>query len=131
MINLNPLMTKFATMQVEFMTWRRGELVGTDREGNRYYRDRKKVKGKRERRWVLFNGGEPEATRIPPEWFGWMHHMMDQPLPENSDYHKPWQKPHKPNQSGTLAAYRPPGHPLAGGQRAPATGDYQAWTPAE
>jgi len=29
----------------------------------------------------------------------------------------------------TAATYRPPGHTLRGGQRDPATGDYEAWTP--
>ncbi|MEC8792576.1 MAG: NADH:ubiquinone oxidoreductase subunit NDUFA12, partial [Pseudomonadota bacterium] len=31
--------------------------------------------------------------------------------------------------TGTRYAYRPPGHASQGGQRAKATGDYQAWTP--
>jgi len=120
--------TRLATLQVGFMTWRRGVLVGTDQAGNRYFRDRKRRPGKPERRWVLFNG-EPEATKIPPEWYGWIHHTYDEPLALDSVYHKPWQKAHQPNLSGTRAAYRPPGHPLAGGQRDRATGDYQAWTP--
>ena len=31
--------------------------------------------------------------------------------------------------TGTALAYRPPGHTLKGGHRAPATGDYEPWTP--
>jgi NADH:ubiquinone oxidoreductase subunit len=42
---------------------------------------------------------------------------------------KPWEKEHLPNLTGTAAAYRPPGSLLGGGQRAPATGDYEAWQP--
>ena len=31
--------------------------------------------------------------------------------------------------TGTPLAYHPPGSVLRGGQRAPATGDYEPWTP--
>jgi NADH:ubiquinone oxidoreductase subunit len=34
-----------------------------------------------------------------------------------------------PNLTGTPAAYLPPGAIERGGQRAPATGDYEAWRP--
>jgi NADH:ubiquinone oxidoreductase subunit len=40
-----------------------------------------------------------------------------------------WQKPHEPNLTGTDLAYRPPGHVLKGGARAPASGDYEPWVP--
>jgi NADH:ubiquinone oxidoreductase subunit len=40
-----------------------------------------------------------------------------------------WEKEAKPNLTGTRAAYRPAGALEAGGKRAPATGDYEAWTP--
>ena len=59
-------------------TWLRGELVGTDAFGNRYYRDRGHHAGKdrRTRRWVLF-AGEAEASRVPPMWHAWLHHTID------------------------------------------------------
>jgi NADH:ubiquinone oxidoreductase subunit len=38
-------------------------------------------------------------------------------------------KEHRPNLTGTPLAYRPPGHTLKGGHRAPASGDYEAWKP--
>src|SRR5438105_12808319 len=57
-----------------FGTWLftklRGELVGTDDEGNRYYRDKRATDGRRRRRWVIYQG-EPEASRVPPDWHGW------------------------------------------------------------
>jgi len=34
-----------------------------------------------------------------------------------------------PNMTGTALAYRPPGALEKGGQRAAATGDYEAWAP--
>jgi NADH:ubiquinone oxidoreductase subunit len=42
---------------------------------------------------------------------------------------KPWEKPHIPNLTGTIAAYRPSGAISRGGERQRATGDYEAWTP--
>ena len=67
------------TFGTQLWTWRFGELVGQDEQGNRYYR----TKGGKidptlgfERRWVIYNG-YAEATRVPPSWHGWMHHTVD------------------------------------------------------
>jgi len=123
------LITWMANIQIRFLTWRRGELVGTDRFGNKYYRAKNSRAGMRERRWVLYNG-EPEASKVPPEWHAWLHHSAKEPLPEGqSPYHKAWQQEWKPNPSGSAQAYRPPGHVLQGGKRVRATGDYEPWTP--
>lgn len=105
-----------------------GHYVGKDRLGNRYYRERSASGGMREKRWVMYKG-RPEASQVPPEWHGWLHYTLDQPLPEESEFHRPWIKPHQPNLTFSDAAYRPPGHFLKGGKRAKATGDYQAWVP--
>jgi len=123
------------TIGTRIMTWLRGEQVGTDAFGNRYYRDKGKRKLERgggrfsrEKRWVIYNG-EAEASRVPPEWHAWLHHTVDE-LP--ADGGKPkyaWQKPHQPNLTGTPDAYRPPGSLVRGGHRAPTTGDYEAWKP--
>lgn len=103
--------------------------VGSDNLGNRYYRS-KPIKGyKRERRWVIYKG-EAEASLVPPEWHGWLHHQTDTVPDERAQsYRRNWQKPHQPNLTGTNQAYRPPGHILSGGVREKATGDYEAWTP--
>ncbi|HEY0526356.1 MAG TPA: NADH:ubiquinone oxidoreductase subunit NDUFA12 [Stellaceae bacterium] len=115
-------------------TWWTGELVGTDRAGNRYYREknfrvREKGAGKfsRERRWVIY-AGEVEASRVPPEWHGWLHHMVAEP-PRPDERRHSWQKEYVPNMTGTPLAYRPRGSVLRGGHRARATGDYEPWTP--
>ena len=124
------LFTKLANIHIRYVTWRRGAKVGSDRFGNVYYRTKDTQPGTRERRWVLY-AGEPDASKIPPEWHAWLHHTTKEPLPEGSSaFHKPWQKEHLPNMSGSVQAYRPPGHVLAGGQRVPATGDYEPWTPS-
>ena len=104
----------------------RGRLVGTDPEGNRYYTEHRPRAGARPRRWVVYNG-EVEGSRVPPEWHAWLHYTTDEPIPLQA--RKPWQQPYLPNLTGTPASYRPPGHDYQGGHRAPATGDYEAWTP--
>lgn len=108
-------------------TWLNGKKVGVDSYGNRYYRSKKEPLYGRERRWVMFKG-RPEASKIPPEWHAWLHHIVDEPLTDEAKAY-PWQKPHLPNMSGTPFAYRPKGHDLAGGKRPRAVGDYEPWTP--
>ena len=105
-----------------------GELVGQDEFGNRYYRGRGQKLHNRERRWVVYRG-EAEASKVPPEWHAWLHHTVDQPLTEKAARPRPWQRPHLPNLTGTIFAYRPRGHVLSGGRRPHATGDYEAWRP--
>lgn len=105
-------------------TWLHGRQVGQDETGNRYYQERK-PRNARVRRWVIY-AGPPEATAVPPEWHGWLHHTVDAPL---TGPKRPWQAPHQPNATGTPAAYRPPGHDYEGGHRRAATGDYEGWTP--
>ena len=109
-------------------TWIRGERVGTDEFGNRYYRSKRKNRWGRESRWCLFSGSE-EASKIPPEWNAWLHHTVNDPLTHLTTKTKPWQLEHVPNMTGTEGAYRPAGHAVQGGERASATGDYEAWSP--
>ena len=104
----------------------KGRQVGTDAAGNVYYEERSpRAIALRARRWVAYKGA-PEASEVPPEWHAWLHYTVDAPLAASA---RPWQKPHRPNPTGTPASYRPPGHDYEGGQRARATGDYEAWTP--
>lgn len=113
------------TLGTKLFTWRKGELVGEDGQGNRYYRERG---GKR--RWVIYDG-DVEASRIPPEWHLWLHYTSDAPPSEKPLARKEWEKPHQPNLTGTVQAYFPPGSLAAGGERSPATGDYEPWTPEQ
>jgi NADH:ubiquinone oxidoreductase subunit len=107
----------------------KGEQVGTDAQGNRYYRAQKaKHVDGRERRWVLYNGAN-DASRVPAEWHGWLHGTFDG-VPES--YLPPpriFEVDFTPNATGTAAAYRPQGALERGGKRARATGDYEAWSP--
>ena len=117
-----------ATIGTRLFTLLCGALVGQDDAGNRYYRERRRRRGQRERRWVVYQG-EVEASRVPPEWHRWLHHSTDSPPSEAPLRTQPWEKPHLPNLTGTAAAYRPPGHILSGRERDRATGDYEPWRP--
>ncbi len=109
------------TLNTQFFTWRNGEKVGEDDQGNIYYRNADDSK-----RWVIFNG-EIEATRVSPEWHGWMHRTWDQTPTDKPVVHKEWQKPHQENLTGTMLAYAPAGSIR---RENPADrGDYEAWSP--
>ena len=115
-----------------FGTWlftkMRGELVGSDEQGNRYFQDKRMIPGMRRRkRWVIYNG-EAEASRVPPDWHGWLHYTTDTPPPPGGLPRKPWQKEHLPNLSGTPLAYHPPGSAVVLGESKPKP-SYEAWRP--
>ncbi|KAB7615716.1 NADH:ubiquinone oxidoreductase subunit NDUFA12 [Amylibacter sp. SFDW26] len=109
------------TLNTQIHTWLKGVRVGEDEQGNVFYETRD---GKR--RWVIFNG-EAEASRVSPDWHGWLHHTYKQPPTDKPLIHKSWEKPHQENLTGTANAYAP-----AGSLRAakPADrSDYEAWQP--
>lgn len=110
-------------------TWLNGREIGRDAFGNIYYEDKRArsdaVARGAKRRWVIFKSGE-DASVVPPEWHAWLHYTVDAPLAAPA---RPWIKPHQVNPTGTADSYRPAGHDYAGGKRAAATGDYEAWTP--
>lgn len=104
------------------------QFVGRDEFGNRYFESRRQRSGGRPRRYVLYRGSV-EASKVPADWHGWLHYTESFPPPESGHPKQSWQKQHLPNLTGTTHAYRPQGHALKGGKRAPATGDYEPWTP--
>ncbi|MCC5986874.1 MAG: NADH:ubiquinone oxidoreductase subunit NDUFA12 [Pararhodobacter sp.] len=109
------------TLGTQFFTWRKGVRVGEDEQGNVFYQTRD---GKR--RWVIYNG-ESEASRISPDWHGWMHFTWNEPPGERPLEHKRWEKPHVENLTGSEAAYVPPGS-LRRAQPVERR-DYDAWQP--
>ncbi len=109
------------TLNTQIYTWLKGEPVGEDEQGNTYYQSRD---GKR--RWVIFNG-EAEASRVPPDWHGWLHHTFDDPPTRAPLVHKPWEKPHHENLTGTARAYLPKGSIRR--PRPVERQDYEAWRP--
>ena len=109
------------TLNTRFFTWRNGVKVGEDDQGNIFYQSKD---GKK--RWVIFNG-EMEASRVAPDWHGWLHHTWDQPPTKAPLAHKAWEKPHVENLSGTELAYAPPGS-IRRSQPVERR-DYEAWAP--
>jgi NADH:ubiquinone oxidoreductase subunit len=112
-----------ATIGTALELWRIGRKVGTDSLGNVYYQGKKNG-----RRFVSYNGPN-DASRIPPDWFSWLHHQIDG-LPDESLPPAPkFLMEPTGNLTGTPRAYRPAGSIERGRQRAAASGDYEAWTP--
>ncbi len=109
------------TLNTQLYTWRKGVRVGEDEQGNVFYRTRDD-----KRRWVIYNG-EIEASRVSPEWHGWLHHTFKEPPTDTPLEHKPWEKPHVPNMTGTPQAYAPKGSILR--ENPVKRQDYEAWQP--
>tara|TARA_Y100000590_G_scaffold462790_1_gene627838 strand:- start:2453 stop:2812 length:360 start_codon:yes stop_codon:yes gene_type:complete len=77
-----------------------GKLVGQDKLGNKYYQS------KSGKRWVVYDG-EIEASKIPNEWYSWIH-FINNKIENLHDLKKySWQKEHLPNQTGTENSYHP------------------------
>jgi NADH:ubiquinone oxidoreductase subunit len=112
-----------ATPGTLLMTWRHGHLVGQDLFGNRYYSSEES-----KRRWVIYSG-TVEASRVPAEWHGWLHHTFDLPPTEEPLQRRSWELEHEPNLTGTPQAWHPEGSLWNDGKRPSATGDYEAWRP--
>ena len=109
------------TLNTQFFTWRKGEKVGEDDQGNTYYRT-----ADDSRRWVIYNG-EIGGSRVSPYWHGWLHRTWDEPPSDKPLVHKSWEKPHQENLTGTALAYAPAGS-IRRAQPADRS-DYEAWTP--
>ena len=121
--------TSGATIGTLFTIAKRGELIGTDENGNRYYQSRDNVSyDGRKRRWVVYEG-YAEASKVTPDWHGWLHYTFDEPPTEAPLPRRRWELDHRPNMTGTPLAWHPQGSLLAEGVRPAATGDYEAWKP--
>ena len=77
-----------------------GKFVGKDYMGNKYYQS------KLGRRWIVYNG-EVEASKIPNEWYSWMHYINNNIENNHKTKKYKWQKEHLPNQTGTEKSYHP------------------------
>ena len=118
------------TFGTQLWTWRFGELVGTDEQGNHYFR----TKGRKidptlgfERRWVIYHGMRRRPPCRRPGMVGCITPSM-------------WRRPKRltPRAMAEAASARPDrytgrlsAHRFdACARPSPkATGDYQAWTP--
>lgn len=118
-----------ATLGTLWTISRNGRFVGEDDFGNKYYEEKKPTGADAtKRRWVVYKG-YADASRVPSDWHGWLHHTFDElpseaPLPRRA-----WEKDHLPNLTGTVYAYRPGGSLAAGRERQKTAADYESWTP--
>ena len=77
-----------------------GKLVGTDELGNKYY------ESKNGKRWVVYSD-IIDASKIPVEWYSWIHFTQNK-IENFHDLKKfDWQKPHQSNLTGSDKAYNP------------------------
>lgn len=109
------------TLNTQVWTALYGEKVGEDDQGNIYYRSKKG-----DRRWVIYHG-ESEASRVPVEWHGWLHHTFKEPPTKDPLPRRDWELPSQMNMTGTSQAYRPQSS-VYRAEPAPRS-DYDAWQP--
>ncbi len=105
-----------ATIGTRIFTSRKGEKVGTDDQGNIYYREKNG-----HRRWVIYKNGPIEASRVPAEWHGWLHYTVDALPSEQVVKTNAWEKEHVSNLTGTGKA-----HAAVNPRTKP---EYEAWQP--
>lgn len=72
-----------------------GQHIGSDSFNNKYYKTKNSIP---EKRWVIYNGIY-DASKIPAEWYVWLHFMQDT-LPKKTT--KQW----LPNMTGTKFAHK-------------------------
>lgn len=109
------------TLGTQLFTWRKGIRVGEDDQGNLFYKSADDKK-----RWVIYNG-EIQASRVSPDWHGWLHFTWNEPPTERPLVRKVWEKSHVENLTGTPLAYAPTGS-IRRAKPVERT-DYEAWQP--
>src|SRR3546814_186875 len=69
------------TFGAHFHINRRGVFIGQDELGNRYFEAKDASDSYdvgRKRRWVIYTG-YAEASKVSPDWHGWLHYTFDEP----------------------------------------------------
>ena len=77
-----------------------GKYVGKDSFGNKYYENKKGS------RWVIY-ANEIDPTKIPVEWYSWIHFTPNKIEKKHELQKYEWQKPHQPNLTETKSSYYP------------------------
>ena len=110
------------TIGTRIHTFFYGKYIGKDENGNKYYQS------KSGKRWVIYNG-EIEASKIPDQWYSWMHYISNK-IENSHDLKKyDWQKEHLPNLTGTIFASKPKVSLSKIGKREATHADYESWKP--
>ena len=110
------------TIGTRIWSYFNGVLVGTDDQGNKYYKNKNDTK-----RWVIYNS-IIESTLVNPEWNNWLRYTS---LSKPSEFEKyEWQIDHLPNLTGTNSAYDPENSRNEMKQVAK-NDDYKKWSPKD
>ena len=118
------------TIGAAFDIGRHAKKVGEDDYGNSYYEEDKATVDNLKRRYVIYKG-YADATMVPADWHGWLHHTFDVPPTKEPFKLKEWEKPHQPNLTGTVYAYHPKGSIAKISSKNPEKDDlgYEVWNP--
>ncbi len=108
------------TLGTRIWSYFNGIQVGTDDQGNRYFKNRKDTK-----RWVVY-GGIVESTYVSPEWNNWLRFTSLKEPNQTKKY--AWQKSHIPNLTGTKDAYNPE-ITKNNNKQSSKNADYKRWSP--
>ncbi len=119
-----------STLGTSFTLWKRGaRLIGRDEQGNRYFEEKESsFPNGGYRRWVVYHG-LAEASRVPADWHGWLHHTFDEPPTVLPLTRRAWEKDHLPNMTGTPLAYHPSGSLYLPDGPNDVAKDYEPWSP--
>ena len=88
------------TLGTFLYTFFRGKFVGSDEFGNKYY------ESKNGKRWVIYSN-TIDASKIPVEWYSWIHFTPNKIENKQNLEKYDWQKPHQENLTGTDKSYYP------------------------
>jgi len=88
------------TLGTKLKTFFSGKLIGIDSLGNKYY------ESKAGKRWIIYSD-EIDASKIPIEWYSWIHFTNNKIQNKHNLEKYDWQKPRQSNQTGTINAYHP------------------------
>eukprot|EP00897_Mesotaenium_endlicherianum_P008819 jgi/Mesen1/7966/ME000422S07124 len=105
-------------------------LVGIDTFGNKYYERLHDVQYGRHR-WVEFKDSHNyDASTVPPEWHGWLHHINDYTPEQLIKFRPAYLQEHKrnPTGEGDEKIYHAKGHALNPNQRE--WKKFEPWTPS-
>jgi NADH:ubiquinone oxidoreductase subunit len=104
-----------ATLQIK----KGGVFVGEDETGNRYFetKDKRWDYDGRNRRFVIYNG-YADASKVSPDWHGWLHHTFEEPPTRAPLTRRSWEKDHIPN-SPVRSGHGVPGVPSPAAESVP------------
>ena len=119
-------MTLMKNISLLIYTLLKGNFVGKDENGNKFYQSNVSHGTKKDKRWVLFK--KEEDTNIQPNWHAWLHHLVNKVPNDKLKKNFFWQKKKTSNFTGTDKAYLPKGH-ILNKKKGESNKNYVSWKP--